>query len=555
MVRLYRTLCIITTLWIICSCGDSEVSRSLNDIESYILERPDSALVALRAIDKEQIGASKERAKYSLLYAMTLDKNYIDTTDVSIIQPAIDYYERTDDVESRMKANYYLGCIYLNGGDTKNAIFAYTKALDLAGSSEDARFKALIHGSLSLVFSNDYLSETALKHHLEAIKNATEASDARLLWILQGKLGKRYAMNRERARADSVYNAYMSMPVLDSVIYARNLLNYSYILVQRNPVEAERSIELFNLAKRYGGKPTIDNYYSYAYALEKVGKTKEADRILTIIDKRNKGNKLAESTWKYKIYKHRKDYKKSLKYYEETLRKQDSIIIINLRHSLYKTQGEYFIEKTDKIESEKKIVELRRNQLILLFSVAIFILLIVLMTLRNRSLSRIKEISLLLKESGDRLKNITTELSEKDSQIDVLSHNFLIIYKSKYQNLNRLCASYLAPSGKAAKDRIYDEVKDVMEDFARDKSSPSLSERMVNKELNGIMDTIRQECGTLSEAEFRLISLFIMGFEAKTISLLTNYTVKSVYGKKDRIKKRIAKTSSPFKEEILRFLA
>lgn len=288
--------------------------------------------------------------------------------------------------------------------------------------------------------------------------------------------------------------------------------------------------------------------------MKKVGKTKEADRILTIIDKRNKGNKLAESTWKYKIYKHRKDYKKSLKYYEETLRKQDSIIIINLRHSLYKTQSEYFIEKTAKIESEKKIVELRRNQLILLLFVAIFILLIVLMTLRNRSLSRIKEISLLLKESGDRLKNITTELSEKDSQIDVLSHNFLIIYKSKYQNLNRLCASYLAPSGKAAKDRIYNEVKDVLEEFAMDKSSPSLSERMVNKELNGLMDTIRQECGTLSEAEFRLISLFIMGFEAKTIALLMGYTTSSIYGKKARIKKRIRAISPAHKEDFLKYI-
>ena len=52
----------------------------LEDIESYIQPRPDSALAAMRSIDTTGLNTGELRAKYSLLYAMALDKNYIDAT-------------------------------------------------------------------------------------------------------------------------------------------------------------------------------------------------------------------------------------------------------------------------------------------------------------------------------------------------------------------------------------------------------------------------------------------------------------------------------------------
>ena len=74
------------------SCGRTEVSKRLTDIESYINERPDSALSAIRQIDTLSLRTKAEKAKYSLLHAMALDKNYIDTTDTRIIAPAVEYY-------------------------------------------------------------------------------------------------------------------------------------------------------------------------------------------------------------------------------------------------------------------------------------------------------------------------------------------------------------------------------------------------------------------------------------------------------------------------------
>ena len=49
-------------------------------MESYIEEKPDSALVTLEPIDLSELSGKEEKAKYALLYSMALDKNFIDKT-------------------------------------------------------------------------------------------------------------------------------------------------------------------------------------------------------------------------------------------------------------------------------------------------------------------------------------------------------------------------------------------------------------------------------------------------------------------------------------------
>lgn len=55
-------------------------------------EKVDSCLTVLRSIDTTTLTRPADKARWSLLYAMALDKNYIDTTDLSVLQPAIDHY-------------------------------------------------------------------------------------------------------------------------------------------------------------------------------------------------------------------------------------------------------------------------------------------------------------------------------------------------------------------------------------------------------------------------------------------------------------------------------
>ncbi len=63
-------------------------------------EKVDSCLAVLRSIDTAALTRPADKARWALLYAMALDKNYIDTTDLSVLQPAIDRYTRWTHLEN-----------------------------------------------------------------------------------------------------------------------------------------------------------------------------------------------------------------------------------------------------------------------------------------------------------------------------------------------------------------------------------------------------------------------------------------------------------------------
>ena len=68
-----RVFILIAAVLLSCSCGRN-VSRMLSDVESYMSDRPDSALSVLRAVPEETICRKALKAKYSLLHSQMLDK-------------------------------------------------------------------------------------------------------------------------------------------------------------------------------------------------------------------------------------------------------------------------------------------------------------------------------------------------------------------------------------------------------------------------------------------------------------------------------------------------
>ena len=73
--RIKNILLIITAITIV-SCNGarkSEAFRVLEDVDSYIEARPDSALAVLEGIDVEDLGSREEKAKYALLMSMALE--------------------------------------------------------------------------------------------------------------------------------------------------------------------------------------------------------------------------------------------------------------------------------------------------------------------------------------------------------------------------------------------------------------------------------------------------------------------------------------------------
>lgn len=76
------------------SCSGKETD-SLDVAENLIWTRPDSSLSVLGSVDTLRLRPESSRARFSLLYAMALDRNCIDTTDISVLSLAVRYYIAT----------------------------------------------------------------------------------------------------------------------------------------------------------------------------------------------------------------------------------------------------------------------------------------------------------------------------------------------------------------------------------------------------------------------------------------------------------------------------
>ena len=83
---------ILFTLLIVVShgCTERSIHNTLIDIESFIQERPDSALAILDTIDRTTLTTQKSRAHHALLNAMALDKNLVDVYQIRTLLMYID---------------------------------------------------------------------------------------------------------------------------------------------------------------------------------------------------------------------------------------------------------------------------------------------------------------------------------------------------------------------------------------------------------------------------------------------------------------------------------
>ena len=323
------------------------------------------------------------------------------------------------------------------------------------------------------------------------------------------------------------------------------------MLLGRKPSEPERCLEIFNEAKRkYHAKPRIEDYYFYSVALDKIGDKQAADRLLDKLEQFDTLS-VASKNWRYILYKNRRDYHKALSLFEKTIIDQDSLIISMLRQSLERSQRKYYETKAQVEEAKKDAATDRFWLLIILAGIAISLIVGVWIRARQRLLEKLEKISMLKEEVDMQLALLKeSEVKETDYR-----KKYLSIYKNQYQLLNNLCASYLSPSRGNPKDKVFREVENVLMEISNDNGKPSLAEKYVNNAWDDLMNRVRVDYPSFSEKDYKLIALFVMGFEAKTISLLMNYTPKTVYGKKARIKRRIADSSVAAKQEYLAFLS
>lgn len=402
----FRELILICCMILLWGCGhrDEESWEKMLAADRMMEESPDSAMAVLQTIDTTLLKGKEERAKYGLQMSMALDKNYVDTTDFSVLQPAIDYYADNGSDNEKLRTYYYQGRIYQNKNFEDDAIKSFLKALDLAENATDTLTLARSYFALAVIYKNIYSFDESAIFFLKAAELYTFKERKEL--SLDCKLGALncYVMAKDKLKSDSMINICK---------YEKTFCHYS---------ELEFSGYLLSYALNLGTKEELkaitDRYKTLDFegqdlllmtsAYCKLGEPEKAKAIIERIDTGEYDYpKIKYIGLKEKIAEITGDYKSALEYYKEF-----SDELYKLHKNTYERETKFATERHNMEVEHKTEMESKSRLLWGFVAGIVFLVLVSLMLLFAVRSSRAKrrlalqaEQIAILENEGLKLKN------------------------------------------------------------------------------------------------------------------------------------------------------
>ena len=534
--------------FILLSCRSYDVNRTLQDIDSYIMTRPDSALTVLEGMSRDVLRTERQRAHHALLYAMALDKNYIDVSEDSIASVAVNYYSRKGPMKYRARAYYYLGLAYYYQQDYDRAILEFTKAEKAAEVSD-----SLYLGMTKSIQGHSYYETHNLEEVLNCFHKAYDIysalSEYSKACSVMYKLISTYIAKLEFEKAEEMLLELLDNNELRGNLRLRTLALYAYLNVAKPDRNPNHSVQLYEQLINSNYSLSNNDFWAYSFALSLVGRIAESRDITSELFVSDTSS--AAYYWQYLIAKYDNDYKRALAYLEESNFRDNKVIITALNQSLSLAQRDYY-------ESESELAEYKaKGRTYALVSVVIICLLI--LALGYFAFCRyIKK----QKDEKDRYINYADEVSRqlKALQTDAdampaLKRKYVELYKEKFESLRLLCDNYLLYQDRTdAEKKMYSRVVDMIDEIRGDKNCIGELEFILNKDLDGLMTALRSEIKA-KEVDYSIYAYSIIGFDATTISNLLDLSVNQVYIRKSRIKRQIENSDSENKARFLEMLS
>jgi len=556
---------LLVLLVLLGSCN-RETAKVLDEAESCMQAYPDSALSLIRNIDTTTLVRPAMKARFALLHAMALDKNWIDTTDVGVVMPAVEYYGKHGNTDQKIKAYYYLGRIQYNGSDFDDAMVSFIHARKDFSRIDDNRSKALVLQAMGDTYGMAFMFEDALACSNSAFGYAAMSRDSALMEAILFRIAQNYNNIGDYRKADSLYavlidtltnanNPYLlSRLYSGSAITLTNLGNYGEALDR-----FERSLSIRHRFENY------EQWGAYAYCLAFSGDIDKAMSIFTLIDQSGINNRYVVQTWRSRVEHLLGNNQEAYCLLEGASKRQTESVRNFLRQSVIKAQNDY-LEMENYLYKEK----MKDGKTIVLL---VFIIILILLVMGYFYLRRLRErVELQSRRIIDLLEDFSTLSSENRSltskisvmegemtdikqQRENIKQEFFLLHQSEFKRLNDLCSSYL----KSEKDTsntyaLFAEVRGYLKQLGiADRQFPVLESR-VNELFDDVMTHLRTEHPHHRERFYQISCYLLAGFKVRTVALIMGVSEADVYKTRSRLVNSIETVSSVHQTDFLLLL-
>ena len=544
MKRLFLIAAIIPTLF---SCTGLNVKRALNDVETYIMESPDSALTVLESIERSSLKTQRSKAHHALLHAMALDKNYIDVTDDSLAQVAVDFYQKRGPMKNYARALYYLGVAYFNQKEYDKAILEYSKAEKIAERC-DSLYLGMTYASMSYTYNRTYNSIEELRYINKAKEIFETIKADSYIRSVKFSLGVGYQNTDDYHSALIIYKDIIESSDVIDYYTIQSLLCSAHAMMEIDTVDYMSINKIFSKIKDYQAELTEKDYWAWAYSLYRIGKNTEADKLIEGI----KGSdEIIAHFWKSRIAAYLKDYEAAYIYDKSTVKDQNKIVENLLTESLATYQRDYY---QTQLESSEYKVKVRTIGLIVIITLT-FLLSIIIFLLIARYIKKQQEEKDKLFEYAEEIKRQLNE-AEQNNDYSLLKRKYLALYKSRFETIGTLTDQYYQSEGRTDFESLmFKKVTSLINEVKNDSQNRKAFEAMLDNDLDGIMTNIRNEMPKLKELDYSIFSYLIIGFDATTISRLLDISVNNIYAHKRRLRIKIEERNPEHAAQFLEMLS
>ena len=541
-----RLLAITIILLSIASCTFINVSRTLNDVESYIMERPDSALAVLESIDRVDLNTARTKAHHALLHAMALDKNYIDVTKDSIAKVATEYYKKHGPRRNYARALYYLGKSYYYNEEYDKAILEYSKAEKVAVGC-DSLYLGMIYSGKSYTYNCNYNSSQEAYYAQKTYEIFSKLNISSYTRAALYRLAVSYHNNDEYENALNVYNRVIDESSDVDFVLLQSLLGKAHTMIEIEDSDYFVIDNLFRKAhNEYHAEFEERDYWAWTYSLYKIGSNNEAEAIMNNIDV---SEEYTANFWKSRIYAFLNDWESVYKYDRLNDIYQNKVIENILEESLETYQRDYY---QSELESSEYKVKTRTMGLIGVIVIAVLVVIIICLIL-NKYLTKQKEEKEKLLEYAEEIRRQLSEAEKND--YPALKKKYLALYRTKFETIGALYEQYIHSKDLVNGEiSVYKKVAAIVDDFTLDYRNGEKFEAILDEDLDNIMTNLHAEMPTLKKKDYAIFSLFAIGFDVTTISHLLNTSMNTIYIRKSRIKNQINEANPPHKEQFFEAL-
>lgn len=562
-----QIICILLSLFPILtltSCQQkSDAWDTMNMAELIMNFQPDSALSLLNNIESENLKSNKERAYFSLLKSMALDKNLVDTTVFDILQPAIDYYLKKGTADEKLRTYYYQGRIYQNRGENDSAMYSFLRGREFFAQAKDTMTIANLMVAQSTILYWMYKFEDYIKNNLEAAKLYDSLGRTDYVVSCLSNAMDVCVINADRQRADSL------MSIITRITSNSPELKEGFIPYKLDYLlqYGDRK-DIMSILNYYATFNSIDDYdkINIATAYYNLGEFNKAKQLIDSVAINSQArNTLEYLSIKPNILEKNGDYADALDAYKDFSATVDSMHIDMISRDLLFAQQKHELEKYNLMEIHK------RDQRVWAMIFVSFILLVTAVFLynsyklsitkrqlaekekdsliqANEKLELEQKNTLLAKEAAEserdrkaleaenlrlkieQLENESLHLKEVIEERNDLEKPLQDVIKTRMEMLNTLLAAEISQNAKYSKS--YNKWQ---EDLIKDKDTFMKSTRLAYKGLYPkFMDYL--ESRDLTESEINYLCLYAIGLRGtevgEYIQIKRHYHISSDIRKK-----------------------